>query len=157
MKELDKELEKLIRKFDKSGKSDPHCSAINNKAISELLAISDEMIKEFADRFDTDVIKVFRLPSEIIEMFFNERKQGFLLMIANRYVFVVTEEPNFIFIYGVDDKNKNLNASFLSRSRQLLRMQLTEMEGDIKYKDNTSMLLDPHDVIIQVLKWGLRN
>ena len=139
MKELDKELEKLIRKFDKSGKSDPHCSAINNKAISELLAISDEMIEEFADRFDTDVIKVFRLPSEIIEMFFNERKQGFLLMIANRYVFVVTEEPNFIFIYGVDDKNKNLNASFLLDSFEFAEVankiikRFNEKMHEIKY------------------------
>lgn len=148
---------KEIGSSDKSEQKVVTSTSFDNSALEKLYEITEKGVEAYNDVTKSELLKVYNLPFELIPLFFNfdNYRQGFVLVTTKKHIFFVINEPDLIFIYSLDSKEKVLGKNFINKASQLLKLNFSKSENKTKYFDNTGMEIEPHDVVLQVIKWGV--
>ena len=156
MEIFDKEIESLANEFlQKFGISDDNVE-INNKALKNLRDIVENGAEKFNKTSRSEVLNVHDIPKGVVSLFFifDVFEKAFLFNTQRKQIFFIAADSKTIYIFGMDSKLE-VKAKTPNKITQLLRLSY-EMNGDeVKYFDNSNMEIDPYDVVLQVVKWGL--
>ncbi|MGI9533414.1 MAG: hypothetical protein ACR2NW_00550 [Thermodesulfobacteriota bacterium] len=125
------------------------------EALNKLFEITEVGIDKFNEN-NSFPIKLHRLHADLMPLFFNFQSDssGFIIKTENKFIFVMQSVNNNIFIYGLTSKDGADIRQSMTRAVQLFKLEYKDNNG-IKLYDSTNREIDPEEVILQVISWGL--
>ncbi|GJM15372.1 MAG: hypothetical protein DHS20C13_06990 [Thermodesulfobacteriota bacterium] len=124
------------------------------EVIEHFFSISKEAVDIYNANSTTDILNVYKLPKEFLEMFLEipGRRAGFCIISPTKLVIFFDEDPRIITVIGKTRSfDRNNNSS--SKVNQLLKVSFSKKDQEYQYKDNAGGVLDPYDIVALLIKW----
>ncbi len=127
----------------------------NNEALNVLFNIASTGVNNFNES-SASSIRLHRLHADLVPLLFNfqDSCSGFVIKTEKRFSFVIQNKSN-VFIYGLDSEDGLQIKQNMHRTVQLLSLRYEKINDKITFYDSTNKVIDPKDVVLQVMKWGL--
>jgi len=127
----------------------------NNEALNTLFNIASSGVNNFKEN-STYPIRLHRLHADLVSLLFNFQNycSGFVIRTKAKFSFVIQSKSN-IFIYGLASRDGSQVKQSMHRTIQLLSLRYEKIKNEITFYDNTNKVINPQDVVLQVIKWGI--
>jgi len=125
------------------------------EVLERFLSISKEAIKIYNTAVNSEVLSVYDLPKEFLEMFLDipGRRGGFCLTSPFKIVVFFDEDPQLITVIGRSRNQATKDSGSNSKATQLFKISFSKKDGEYEYKDNTGGVIDPHDIVSILVRW----
>lgn len=129
--------------------------AENNEALNVLFNIASTGVNNFNEN-SASSIRLHRLHADLVPLLFNFQDccGGFVIKTEKKFSFVIQSKSN-VFIYGLASKDDLQIKQNMHRTIQLLSLRCEKINEKITFYDSTNKVINPQDVVLQVIKWGL--
>lgn len=127
-----------------------------NNALEELYENTLYAVNIMNDRLNSDILNIIKIEEDLLPLLFNFEvsTNGFVLVSPKKYIFFISDNIGKIYTFGLDRKNSQPSMNITGRSVQLLTVSYNSIKGNIAYYDSTGSLLDPQEIVYQILKWA---
>ena len=124
------------------------------EVIEHFFSISKEAVNIYNSNIATEVLSVYKLPKEFLEMFLEipGRRGGFCIISPNKLVIFFDEDPQIITVIGKIRSSKGKNNSS-SKVNQLLKVSFSRKDLKYQYKDNAGGVLEPYEIVSLLIGW----
>jgi len=125
------------------------------EAIDGFFSIAEAGVSAYNEGSGKRVLSTYRLPEELLTLFFNlpGKRLGFCIIGPERFVVFLDEMPNGILVLGQKKQSAGALGQVLARARQLIKITCLKSENGFIFKDNTGAALDQEDIIKHIIKW----
>lgn len=146
---------KTISRKAKASENNKISDAENNEALNILFNIASSGVNNFSEN-SAYPIRLHRLHSDLVSLLFNFQDycSGFAVKTRKKFSFVIQSKSN-IFIYGLASKDGSQVKQSMHRTIQLLSLRYEKIKDEITFYDSTNKIINPQDVVLQVIKWGI--
>jgi len=124
------------------------------EVIEHFFSISKEAVNIYNSSISAEVLSVYKLPKEFLEMFLEipGRRGGFCIISLNKLVIFFDENPQIITVIGKTRSSEGNNNSF-SKVNQLLKVSFSKKDQKYQYKDNAGGVLNLYEIVSLLIKW----
>lgn len=124
------------------------------EVIEHFFSISKEAVNIYNSSISAEVLSVYKLPKEFLEMFLEipGRRGGFCIISPGKLAIFFDEDPQIITVIGKTRSSEGKNNSS-SKVNQLLKVSFSKKDQKYQYKDNTGGQLNPYDIIAILMGW----
>jgi hypothetical protein len=125
------------------------------EVLKHLLSISEEAAKIYNTAVNSEVLSVYKLPKEFLEMFLDipGRRGGFCLISPQKIIVFFDEDPQQITVIGRSRSMDTKQTDYTSKAVQLFKISFSKIGGESEYKDSTGGVIDPYDIVSILVRW----
>jgi hypothetical protein len=126
------------------------------EAIDGFFSMTEAGVSAYNEGSGKRVLYTYRLPEELLTLFFNlpGKRLGFCIIGPERFVVFLDEMPNGILVLGQKKQSARALGQVLAKARQLIKITCLKSENGFIFKDNTGAALDQEDIIKHIIKWA---
>ncbi len=124
------------------------------EVIEHFFSISKEAVNIYNSNIAREVLSVYKLPKEFLEMFLEipGRRGGFCIISPGKLVIFFDEDPQIITVIGKTRSSEGKNNSSL-KVNQLLKVSFSKKDQKYQYKDNAGGVLEPYEIVSLLIRW----
>lgn len=125
------------------------------EVIEHFFSISKEAVNIYNSNITTEVLSVYKLPKEFLEMFLEipGRRGGFCIISPTRLIIFFDEDPQIITVIGKTRSSEGKNNNSSSKVNQLLKVSFSRKDQKYQYKDNAGGVLEPYEIVSLLIRW----
>lgn len=123
--------------------------------LAEFLKISEEGVKIYNESVKEDILTVYKLPADFLEIFLSipGRRGGLAIVSPVKLAVFFDEAPDIITVIGKLRNNSSSMQANINKTLQLIKISFTVGEKGYIYKESTGNTLDPEGIIALIIKW----
>jgi len=125
------------------------------EVIEHFFSISKEAVNIYNSNITTEVLSVYKLPKEFLEMFLEipGRRGGFCIISPTRLIIFFDEDQQIITVIGKTRSSEGKNNNSSSKVNQLLKVSFSRKDQKYQYKDNAGGVLEPYEIVSLLIRW----
>ena len=152
MEKFTEQLKKMVANIKETG---PVEGTSDSAAIKLLFDFAERGIDTLRSE-GISSIKLNRLPSELVPLFFHFKSSGsgFVISTDKKYTFFMQSSDGKIFIFGKNRRNGQSN-NVNEKMQQLFNIDFTEENEKISFFDSTKKEISADEIVLLALRWSL--